>query len=98
MANQFQMGSTAAGGGVTPSFAAQSVELVSVSGVTGGLLRSASPDLVTGAFSIFDPLVRRVRFQRLYLRLFDLSEAAHDPSRAARLLLLSLVAYRHSVG
>jgi hypothetical protein len=58
----------------------------------------SAPSAQKGAPSILDPLFRRVRFQRLYLRLFDLSEAAHDPSRAARLLLLSLVAYRRSVG
>jgi hypothetical protein len=51
-----------------------------------------------GAPSILDPLVRRVRFQRFYLRLFDLSEAANEPARAARLLVLSLAAYRRSVG
>jgi hypothetical protein len=47
--------------------------------------------------SILDPLVRRVRFQRLYLRLWELSEAA-PASRSARLLVWSYAAYRCSVG
>jgi hypothetical protein len=47
--------------------------------------------------SILDPLVRRVRFQRLYLRLWELSEAAPE-FRAGRLLVWSYAAYRCSVG
>jgi hypothetical protein len=67
-------------------------------GVTPNTLAAPEPASAGSSLSLLDPLFRRVRFQRLYLRLFDLSEAAHDPARAARLLLLSLVAYRHSVG
>jgi hypothetical protein len=48
--------------------------------------------------SILDPLVRRIRFQRLYLRLWEISESASESSRAAALVVWSHAAYCCSMG